>query len=508
MARLLCAILCSLLSGLAAAAGELPVLVYHDIVGEARADDYAVTRAAFAQQMAFLHEHGFQPVSLHTLAEVAAGRRPLPDKAVMLTFDDGLRSFQQVALPELQKYGFPAVLSICTGWIDGRAVPDNYRGRLMSWADLRVLSRSPLVEVLSHTDQLHTGIPSNPEGNLAPAGTTRRYDAASHGYESDEAFRRRIHADLARSAERLKAEIGQQPIGVTWPYGYSDGIAEEEARRLGMSWQLTITGEPARTAEFPHLGRIVLYRAHSLGDFERLLMTRARPPQRILAVTLDDLIARPQAERERWLSALLVRIELLRIDAVVVSPFDRSGRHAFFAGGPVASADDYLNRVLYQIRTRGGIRAIYLRLPAAVTGADVYTELARRQPYDGIVLSDGLAPQEAAQTRALFGRYRPGLRCGTDGPATDPACNDFRILTFAPGDAGATLPAAVHSPVPTYVMIGQGGDPSGKRLAETLSRLQRAGISYVGLQDDAMFDDPAIVTRTAVQLAELSRRRN
>lgn len=508
MLRLVCAVFFSLILSPPVVAAELPALVYHDIVTGTAHDDYAVSRAMFVKQMAFLKDQGYQPVSLHTLADVAAGRRQLPDKAVLLTFDDGLRSFQQEAVPELQKYGFPAVLSVCTGWIDGRAVPDNYRGRLLTWSDLRALSGSPLVEVLSHTDSLHIGIPSNPQGNVAPASTTRRYNATTHRYESDQEFRRRIHADLAGSAERLKAETGRSPTGITWPYGYSDGIAEDEARRLGMQWQLTIGGEPARIEDFPRIGRIVLYRVHTLGDFERLLKTQARPPQRILDVTLDDLIGRQAAERERWLSALLVRIELLRIDAVIVNPFDRSGKRAFFSANGVPSNDDYLNRVLYQIRTRAGIRSIYLRLPATGFGAEALTELARRQPYDGIVLSVGNQPERAAELRALFTHYRPGLRCGTEGIAADPGCRDFRVLMLKPENAGQTTLPDARSPIPTYIVVEQDNDPTGKHLAAALRSLQRSGIRHVGLQDSAMFDNPEIVIRTAVQLAEMGTGRN
>ena len=508
MLRLLCAVLCSLILGSPVVAAGLPVLVYHDIVPGTPRDDYAVSRALFAKQMAFLHQQGYRPVSLQTLAEVSAGRTSLPDKAVVLTFDDGLRSFQQQALPELQKYGFPAVLSVCTGWLDGRGVPENYRGRLLTWGELRTLSRLPLVEVLSHTDSLHDGIPSNPQGNMAPASTTRRYDAATHHYESDREFRARIHADLARSVERLKAETGRSPPGITWPYGYSDGIAEDEARQLGMRWQLTISGAPARTEEFPHIGRIVLYRAYTLADFDRLLLTRARPPQRILEISLDDLIGRPSAERERWLSALLVRIELLRIDAVIVSPFDRSGTHAFFSANDVAYSDDYLNRVLYQIRTRAGIRFIYLHLPATGIAISVFTELARRQPYDGIVLSHNMAPEQATELRVLFTRYRPGLRCGTEGRAISLNCDDFRTHMLKPEDlAHVALPDA-RGPGPVYFIVEKDMDPAGKHLTATLRLLQRAGISYVGLQDSALFDNPEIVTRTAVQLAEMNRGRN
>ncbi len=171
---LLLAILCA-----AAEGAEIPAIAYHDIVEREGGDPSAVTRAAFLEQMAYLRERGYTPVSLAQLEAARRARAVLPPRPVLLTFDDGLESFRQIALPVLTRYGYPAVLSVVTAWADGHGIPPAYRGRVMSWPALREVARSPLVEVISHSHDLHRTIPSNPQGNEAPAGVTRRYDASS-----------------------------------------------------------------------------------------------------------------------------------------------------------------------------------------------------------------------------------------------------------------------------------------------------------------------------------------
>lgn len=171
---LLLAILCA-----AAEGAEIPAIAYHDIVEREGGDPSAVTRAAFLEQMAYLRERGYTPVSLAQLEAARRARAVLPPRPVLLTFDDGLESFRQIALPVLTRYGYPAVLSVVTAWADGHGIPPAYRGRVMSWPALREVACSPLVEVISHSHDLHRTIPSNPQGNEAPAGVTRRYDASS-----------------------------------------------------------------------------------------------------------------------------------------------------------------------------------------------------------------------------------------------------------------------------------------------------------------------------------------
>jgi len=498
-------------------AAEVPVLVYHDIRDASDADEYVVTSRMFREQMAYLKQQDYQPVSLRRFAEAAAGKSTLPHKAVVLSFDDGLASFRDIAMPILEKYGFPAVLSVVTGWVDGRRVPAGYRDRLLSWKQLRAVSRSPLVEILSHSDNLHHGILANPQGNLTPALITRRYDAARQRHETETAFRQRIRADLVRSVQRMKTELGKSPPGIAWPYGYYDQVLAEEATALEMNHHLTLAEEPARTEQYPRINRVVLRAANTIAAFENTLrFERARRPLRLIEIELDDMASRPAAEQEKWLSALLSRLQLLRANAVVVNPFTRDGRHAFFRNDLVPLRTEVLHRVLHQIRTRAGVNHLLLRIPAIPGVTQAATELARRHPYDGVLLAAGLDQIEATVLHRLFEYHHPGVRCGREQGAAWPLCLDFMVVS-ADSPAATGRPAVNHNiksiapitapgSMPVYVLLKNRPDEDGKQVAKALRGLRTSGARHYGLRYGSFLDNPANLRRVAIELAGESIR--
>lgn len=506
MRRLLALIGCGLLLGTTLAA-EVPVLVYHDIRDVPGTDEYVVTGQMFRDQMAFLKQQGYQPVSLRRFAEAAAGKSGLPEKPVMLSFDDGLASFRDIAMPVLAEYRFPAVLSVVTGWIDGRQVPFDYRNRLLSWEQLRAVSRSPLVEILSHTDNLHHGILANPQGNQTPASITRRYDAVSGQYETETDFRNRIRADLAHSVKRLRAELGKSPPGIAWPYGYYDQVLAEEATDLGMRYQMTLAEAPARLEQFPRINRVVLRAATTIAAFESTLrFERSQRPLRFIEVELDDMASRSVAEQEQWLSDLLPRLQLLRANAVVVSPFARDGRHAFFRNNRIAVHAEILHRFLHQLRARAGIDFLLLRIPAIPGVMQAAPELARRHAYDGVLLAAGHSQAEAAVLQKLFEYHHPGVRCGQEQGAAWPLCQDFTVIkldtTAAAGSAAVQHTAAM----PVYFLLQNRPDEDGAQVARALRLLRTAGARHYGLRYGTFLDDPANLRRMATELAAHSIR--
>jgi poly-beta-1,6-N-acetyl-D-glucosamine N-deacetylase PgaB len=506
MRYLLALIGCGLLFGTVLAA-EVPVLVYHDIRDVPGADKYVVTGQTFREQMAFLKRQGYQPISLRHFAEAAAGRTSLPEKLVVLSFDDGLVSFRDIAMPVLAEYGFPAVLSVVTGWIDGRQVPSDYRDRLLSWEQLRAVSRSPLVEVLSHTDNLHHGILANPQGNLTPASITRRYDAVSGQYESETAFRSRIRADLAHSAKRLRAELGTNPPGIAWPYGFYDQILAEEATALGMRYHLTLAEEPARLEQFPRINRLVLRDASTIAAFENvLLFERGRRPLRFIEVELDDMAGRSAAEQEKWLSALLPRLQLLRANAVVVNPFTRDGRYAFFQNNRIAVRAEVLHRFLHQVRTRAGIDFLLLRIPAIPGVAQAAPELARRHPYDGVVFAAGHSQAEAQALQRLFGYHHPGARCGREQGAAWPVCQDFMTVNMDLPVNASNPAVKLAASMPVYFLLQNQPDADGAQVGKALHGLRASGARDYGLRYGTFLENPANLRRVAAELAAQSIR--
>lgn len=485
----------------AASAVEVPVLAYHDLVRDAGGDDYAVSESLFRQQMEYLRDQGYHPISLAAYANAAQGRATLPAKPIVLTFDDGLVSFKDMALPILQKFGYPAILSVTTGWLDNQDVPDNYRGRLLTPADLKDLSRSAQVEVLSHTDRLHQGIISDPQGSLGNAAVSRIYRADS-SYESEPAYRERIRADLQRSVRRLTEVTGKAPTGIAWPYGDFNAVLADEASRLGLRAQLDLDDQLADTGNYPEISRLLVYKVKTLGGFETLLnVRRPRPPIRLLAVALDDLSGKSPAQQEEWIQQLVSRVVVMRINAVLVDPVAADGRHVFFSNPALPSGSDILHRVLYRLRRDASIHHLYLRMSAPLYAGAARHELARRHLYDGVVLADG---NSAGQDDALFKEfryYRPGLRCGTLGVPVTAACQSFRVM---PVDAGSPRIASDQpgsGAPPTYYLVEGRDTASGKQVLSTLRALQAAGARHLGLANSALLNDPATLRDVAIELA-------
>jgi len=99
----------------------IPVLMYHAIESaecpagakDAGEQCYVLRLEEFGAQMAFLHREGFRTPPLEELLSL----EQVPEKTVVLTFDDGHASNVSLALPVLKRYGFHAHFFITTGWL-------------------------------------------------------------------------------------------------------------------------------------------------------------------------------------------------------------------------------------------------------------------------------------------------------------------------------------------------------------------------------------------------------
>src|SRR5215471_5709427 len=110
----------------------VPILVYHNIAPQAKGR-LIMAQKSFEEQMRYLKSQGFRVVSLKELLEFFSLQRQLPRKSLVLTFDDGYKSFLQYAYPILKELGFTATLFVYTDYI-------GTGGNALSWADLKKLA--------------------------------------------------------------------------------------------------------------------------------------------------------------------------------------------------------------------------------------------------------------------------------------------------------------------------------------------------------------------------------
>ena len=157
------------------------------------------------------------------------GKKPLPERAILITFDDGYRSLYTRVFPLLLAYRIPVVAALVGSWLDApmdATVRYGNRDRaareFLSWEEAREMARSGLVEFASHSYDLHRGVRGNPQGNELAAGWARIY-RPDRGYESAAEFRRRIAEDLARSRDLLASRLGKRRAPLSWPFGRYNG---------------------------------------------------------------------------------------------------------------------------------------------------------------------------------------------------------------------------------------------------------------------------------------------
>jgi len=196
----------------------VPVLIYHKIVTDDQPPGETVIHLdRFRQQMAWLKSHRYRTLMLSELPAVLAGTHPVPERAVVLTFDDGWKSALH-AVPILEAYGFAASFWIIAG---ERGIGEPY----LEWTDIVQLDRHPLFEVASHT----LSHPWDPASNLVTwvDGHTPGKSIADARWE------------LVESRRILEQHLGHPVTALAWPCGWYNDMLMTLAQEAGYTMLMT-----------------------------------------------------------------------------------------------------------------------------------------------------------------------------------------------------------------------------------------------------------------------------
>ena len=233
------------------AKGRFTVLEYHDFTDDpAKASDYTMTTDALRRDLDWLCSHGYTTILPR---ELAAGRcgdgSPLPEKAVLLTFDDGYESNYTLAFPILQEYGAKAVISLITARIDAG------KPGFLTWEQCREMAASGLVEFASHTNDLHI--------SDEVMGINRKDG------ETEEEYAARVFPDLETSIARIEDETGQDVTTFTYPLGDMEEWAEDFLRGHFAVTLSGIYGSAHYGDPLYHLPRCNVSDAHAAREYVR-----------------------------------------------------------------------------------------------------------------------------------------------------------------------------------------------------------------------------------------------
>ena len=370
-------IILSLVAWSAHAGQSFMAIAYHDVRSDVAADydpdPLAVSTQNLAAHFAWLHHHGYTPVSIDDLIAAAHGERPLPEKAVLLTFDDGLKSVYTDVFPLLKIFKYPAVVSVVSDWIEmppGQTVDYGERqlarDDFISWAEAREMRASGLVEIASHSADLHRGIVANPQANSMPAAVSRAY--LDGRYESYEAFHARIAFDLARSVKAIRTAVGSAPRVMTWPYGKYLSSSLDLAASHGMPVSLTLDTGINTLPDLARIRRILIRENPGIYEFSaELLLPQDDPIVRAAQVDLDYVYDEDPVQQKANLAALIERIKELQISHVFLQAFadpdaDGAADALYFPNRHLPVRADLFSRVAWQLKTRSDVR-VYAWMP-------------------------------------------------------------------------------------------------------------------------------------------------
>jgi peptidoglycan/xylan/chitin deacetylase (PgdA/CDA1 family) len=201
----------------------VPVLAYHGI--NDRNDVYSVSRRTFASHMEMLYKAGFRTLSMQQYIRFLSGdRKGLPERPVLITFDDGRLDSYRGADNVLAHFDFKATMFVIAHHADEGS------SFYLTWDDLRTMAKSGRWDIQEHAGAGHYNVRygKGPK-ETGPYYAYRRM--TDHGLESFDAYRKRVVEDVQWGFERLKKEIpGFTPFSFAVPYGNYGQLASNDPR--------------------------------------------------------------------------------------------------------------------------------------------------------------------------------------------------------------------------------------------------------------------------------------
>ncbi|MCC8023174.1 MAG: polysaccharide deacetylase family protein [Clostridiales bacterium] len=202
---------------------ELPVLMYHDILNDpAKQGPYAITPAELEADLKYLQNNGYTAISIDDLIQYYEQQVPLPEKPVLLTFDDGHYNNIYYAQPLLEQYDMQAVAFIVGAYCDRaeEEQDENPNYSYVTWSRVQEMSQSGVWDIQSHTWNMH---------DLSAA----RQGVWQQSGESDAAYRQALTEDFTAITDKITEVTGTRPTAFAYPFGYLSDEAEEVLKSLG-----------------------------------------------------------------------------------------------------------------------------------------------------------------------------------------------------------------------------------------------------------------------------------
>lgn len=218
----------------------LTVVMYHAILNS-RTGTYIVSERQLDDDLYAYEAAGYTTVFPCEVIAFVNGTGNLPEKPLLITFDDGHYNNLYYGLPLLKKHGMKANINIIGAFSahstdSGDHSNPNYSH--LTWEQIKNLSESGNFEIGNHTYNMH---------NYQP-----RFGVGKKAGESEAAYRDAVRSDVGKLQGVLKEKSGVMPVVFAYPFGKYTLEAKEELISLGFRMMLNcnegvtriVRGEP------------------------------------------------------------------------------------------------------------------------------------------------------------------------------------------------------------------------------------------------------------------------
>lgn len=205
---------------------KIPIVMYHAVLeDERRHGSYVISPAELENDMIWLSRHGYTTVLLSDIIAYEKGEKELPEKPVVLTFDDGYYNNYLYAFPLAKAHKAKFVLSPIVHYTDLYTETGEHNAYYshVTWEQLKEMADSGLVEVQNHSFDLHQ------EG----LGVKKRRGETVAQYEQ------RLREDLGQAQREIEEHVGTAPNTLVYPFGAVSRETPEIAKKLGFACTLS-----------------------------------------------------------------------------------------------------------------------------------------------------------------------------------------------------------------------------------------------------------------------------
>ena len=239
----------------------LPIIMYHSILNDKKLqNDYTISPTLFENDLKYLTDNGYTTVTVEDLINYVYHGRDLPDRCIMLTFDDGYYNNYYYAYPLLKKYKCRAVISPIASMTEKFTQTQDISVTYGHISDdnIREMVNSGYVEIQNHSYDMHT--------------LTPRKGVSKKRGESAEDYKNTVTSDITKAQNYLENVTGKKPSCFVYPFGAKSDGTEEIVRELGFVCTMTCTEEPnVITRDKESLFELGRYRRDGKESMESLL---------------------------------------------------------------------------------------------------------------------------------------------------------------------------------------------------------------------------------------------